>query len=69
MKKMLFVTATAIALAATVPNIVAEATAPVDNNTPVADTSDPCSASPEMAWVCQTFFCLCDPECRKTIMH
>ncbi|MDF0492965.1 hypothetical protein [Bradyrhizobium yuanmingense] len=69
MKKMLFVTATAIAIAVTAPNIVVEAAAQVDTDAQVADPQDVCSASPEMAWVCETFFCLCDPECRGTIIH
>ncbi|AMA60186.1 hypothetical protein [Bradyrhizobium sp. CCGE-LA001] len=69
MKKMLFVTVTAIAIAATMPNIAAEAAAPVVTMAQADGTSDPCSASPEMAWVCETFFCLCDPECRRTIIH
>lgn len=62
MKKFLVVTATATALAATVPTFVAEAAGSIDTNARVADTSDICSASPEMEWLCQTFFCLADPE-------
>ncbi|MGV7218034.1 hypothetical protein [Bradyrhizobium sp. UFLA05-112] len=64
MNKFLFVTATAITIAATEPTFVAEAAGPVDTNAQVADTFDLCSASPEMEWLCRTFFCLVDPECR-----
>ncbi|TWB89430.1 hypothetical protein FBZ93_116147 [Bradyrhizobium macuxiense] len=64
MKKWLFVTASAVALAAAVPTFVAEAAGPVDSNAQVVNESDICSASPEMAWLCRTFYCLCDPQCK-----
>ncbi|WFU31541.1 hypothetical protein QA635_34270 [Bradyrhizobium brasilense] len=65
MKKLLFVTASAIALAtAAVPACVAEAAAqPVATKVQVADTSYPQCADDPLNGICDLFFCLTDPAC------
>ncbi|GEC57350.1 MULTISPECIES: hypothetical protein [Bradyrhizobium] len=65
MKKLLFVTASAAALAtAAVPACVAEAAAqPVAAKVQVADTSYPQCADDPLNGICDLFFCLTDPAC------
>ncbi|MGY8663852.1 hypothetical protein Q3C01_15985 [Bradyrhizobium sp. UFLA05-109] len=63
MKKILFVTATAIALAVMGPTFVAEAAGLADTNAQVDDPSGFCSFSPATEWLCRTFSCLADPDC------
>ncbi|NOJ41509.1 MULTISPECIES: hypothetical protein [Bradyrhizobium] len=64
MKKMLFFTASAVALAAAVPTFAAEGAAqPVDTKVLVADTSYPECEEDPLDGVCDLFFCLTDPAC------
>ncbi|MCA1458797.1 hypothetical protein I6F35_37525 [Bradyrhizobium sp. BRP22] len=65
MKKLLFVTASAVALAAAVPTLVAEGAAqPVDTKMQVADTSYPECEEDPLNGICDLFLCLTDPACQ-----
>ncbi|WP_244551002.1 hypothetical protein [Bradyrhizobium sp. Rc2d] len=65
MKKFVFVTASALALAtAAVPTFVAKVAAqPVTAKVQVADTSYPQCADDPLDGICDLFFCLTDPSC------
>ncbi|SDE69396.1 hypothetical protein SAMN05216337_103225 [Bradyrhizobium brasilense] len=65
MKKLLFVTASAVALATpAVPAFVAAAAAqPVATKLQLADTSYPQCAEDPLDGICDLFFCLTDPAC------
>ncbi|WP_407175741.1 hypothetical protein [Bradyrhizobium sp. STM 3562] len=65
MKKLLFVTASAVALAtAAVPTFITEVAAqPVTTKLQVADTSYPQCAEDPLDGICDLFFCLTDPSC------
>lgn len=66
MKKLAFVTASVVALAAAVPTFVAEVAAqPVDAKVQVADTVYPECEEYPLNGICDIFFCLTDPACTQ----
>lgn len=64
MKKLAFVTASAVALAAALPPVVPEVAAqPVDTNTRVANTHYPQCDEMPLEGFCDLIFCMADPDC------
>ncbi|WP_084305377.1 hypothetical protein [Bradyrhizobium sp. ARR65] len=66
MKKLLFVAASAVVLAAPAPTFVAKVAAqPIDTKVRVADTSYPECEEDPLDGICDLFFCLTDPSCQR----
>lgn len=66
MKKLAFLTASAVALTAAAPTFVGGVAAqPADAKVQVADTAYPQCEEDPLNGICDIFFCLADPACTQ----